>query len=239
METEFIGFAGNRARTMAAAGPAFLFPRSEVRARKPKTMALRGVVRKPWRPSGRLSYFHGPRFAPGNRKQWLCGERSANCGGDRAGFLKFPARGSRPETENNGFAGNRVRTLTAAGLDFSKILARGSRPETEFIGFAGNRARTLMPPGPPFPFFPARGSRLETEFIGFAGNRARTLMPPGPPFPFFPARGSRPETEFIGLAGNRARTLMPSGLAFQKSRPEVRAWKRNTHTPLYTPILTG
>ena len=61
----------------------------------------------------------GPGFAPGNRDQRLCGEWSANrirlrrSAGPLLPF--FSARGSRPETEVKGFAGNGARTASASG----------------------------------------------------------------------------------------------------------------------------
>ena len=57
----------------------------------------------------------GPRFAPGNQKQRASGEPSANHAGHRTSNLETPGRGSRPETENKGFAGSRARTMPAAG----------------------------------------------------------------------------------------------------------------------------
>jgi|GEM_PF-6593253 len=61
---------------------------------------------------------------------------------------KFPARGSRPETENKGFAGSRARTMPAGGPRIPKFPARGSRPKTENKGLAGIRARTMPAAGP-------------------------------------------------------------------------------------------
>ena len=49
---------------------------------------------------------------------------------------KFPARGSRPETENKGLAGSRASTMPPVGPLISKNPARGSRPETENKGLA-------------------------------------------------------------------------------------------------------
>lgn len=92
---------------------------------------------------------------------------------------KLPARGSRPETETNGFAGSRARTVPAAGPPPPNFPARGSRPETENKGLAGSQARTGSPVGPTFSKLSARGSRLKTEIKGFARSQARTM--PGPP----------------------------------------------------------
>ena len=110
---------------------------------------------------------------------------------------KFPARGSRPKTENKGFAGSRARTMPTGGPPTSKLPARGSRPKTENKGFAGSRARTMPAGGPPIPKFPARGSRPETENKGLARSRARTMpaaglsLLTGSPLPI-PARRAHP-----------------------------------------------
>ena len=65
-----------------------------------------------------ITGFFGLGFAPGNRDQSPCGEWSANrtCRRRSTGPLlpDFPARGSRPETEVKGFAGNGARTAPAA-----------------------------------------------------------------------------------------------------------------------------
>ena len=106
----------------------------------------------------------------------------------RPPISKFPARGSRPKTENKGFAGGRARTMPAAGPPNPKHLARGSRPETENKGFAGSRARTMPAGGPPLSKHSARGSRPETENKGLAGSRARTMSAGRPPIPKFPTR---------------------------------------------------
>ena len=124
---------------------------------------------------------------------------------------KYPARGSRPETEKNGLAGSRARTMPAGGPRIPKFPARGSRPETENKGLAGSQARTMPAAGPPTLKFSARGSRPETENKGLAGNRARTMPAGGPLISKNPARGSRPETENKGVAGSRARTMPAAG----------------------------
>ena len=74
-------------------------------------------------------------FAPRNGAARVCGEEGANralkhpAGGPR--IPKFPARGSRPETENKGFAGSRARTMPAGGPPNPKHPAgrRASNPE--------------------------------------------------------------------------------------------------------------
>ena len=73
----------------------------------------------------------GPRFAPGNQKQRASGEPSANHAGHRTSNLETPGRGSRPETENKGFAGSRARTMPAGGPPNPKHPAgrRASNPE--------------------------------------------------------------------------------------------------------------
>ena len=124
-----------------------------------------------------------------------------------AGKRPGPARGSRPETETNGFAGSRARTVPAAGPPPPKFPVQGSRPKTETNGFAGSRARTVPAAGLPTSKLPARGSRPETETNGFAGSRARTVPAAGPPPPNFPARGSRLKTEIKGFARSQARTM--------------------------------
>ena len=126
-ETEIKGFAGNGARTAFASGGRpgryYRFFRPGVRARKPRSKALRGMEREPHSPPavGRaaITVFFGPGFAPGNRGQRFCGEWSANrlrlwrSSGPLLPF--YSARGSRPETEVKGFAGNGARTVSACG----------------------------------------------------------------------------------------------------------------------------
>ena len=79
-------------------------------------------------------------FAPRNGAARASEEGGANralkhpAGGPR--IPKFPARGSRSETENKGFAGSRARTMPTAGPPIPKNPARGSRPETENKGLA-------------------------------------------------------------------------------------------------------
>ena len=51
-KTEFIDFAGRRARTAPAGGLLFRIFRSTVRARKPSSLTLRAGVREPRRPAG-------------------------------------------------------------------------------------------------------------------------------------------------------------------------------------------
>ena len=85
-ETEVKGFAGNGARTATASGGRtgryYRIFRPGIRARKPRSKALRGMEREPHPPAaiGRtaITGFFGPGFAPGNRGQRLCGEWSAN-----------------------------------------------------------------------------------------------------------------------------------------------------------------
>ena len=131
-------------------------------------------------------------FAPWNGAARVSGERGANralkhpAAGPR--IPKLPARGSRPETENKGFAGSRARTMPAGGPPNPKFPARGSRPETEIKGFARSRARTMPAAGPLISKFPARGLRPKTENKGLAGEssanhagrRTRPGRPPGP-----------------------------------------------------------
>ena len=92
-------------------------------------------------------------FAPRNGTARAREERGANrartmpTGGPPTS--KLPARGSRPKTENKGFAGSRARTMPAGGPPIPKFLARGSRPKTENKGFARSRARTMPAAGLP------------------------------------------------------------------------------------------
>ena len=141
-----------------------------------------------------------------------------------AGKRPGPARGSRPETETNGFAGSRARTVPAAGPPPPKFPVQGSRPKTETNGLAGSRARTVPAAGPPPPNFPARGSRLETENKGLAGSQARTGPPVGPTFSKLPTRGSRLKTEIKGFARSQARTMPgppPAGQPASMARPLI------------------
>ena len=85
-ETKNKGLAGSRARTMPATGPPTSKHPAEVRARKPKTKGLRGVKREPCRPPDLQPRNTRPRFAPGNRKQRVRGESSANHAGRQAHF---------------------------------------------------------------------------------------------------------------------------------------------------------
>ena len=70
--------------------------RPEVRARKPKTKGLRGVKREPCRPPDLQPRNTRPRFAPGNRKQRVRGESSANHAGRRAAKPETPGRPPGP-----------------------------------------------------------------------------------------------------------------------------------------------
>ena len=88
---------------------------------------------------------------------------------------KFPARGSRPETENKGLAGSRARTMPTVGPLISKNPARGSRPETENKGLAGSQARTMPATGPPTSKHPAGRRASNPEIPG-----REPCRPPGP-----------------------------------------------------------
>ena len=119
---------------------------------------MRGMEREPPPPPaiGRaaITVLFGPGFAPGNRDQRLCGEWSANRIRLRrsAGPLLvfFSARGSRPETEVKGFAGNGARTAFASGgrpgryYRFFRPGVRARKPRLKAL-----RGMKREPPPPP------------------------------------------------------------------------------------------
>ena len=131
-ETENKGLAGSRARTMPAVGPRI--PKFPARGSRSETenkgFAGSRARTKPAAGPPNLET-PGPRFAPGNQKQRASGEPSANHAGHRTSNLETPGRGSRPETENKGFAGSRARTMPAGGPPNPKHPAgrRASNPE--------------------------------------------------------------------------------------------------------------
>ena len=162
---------------------------------------------------------------------------------------KFPARGSRPKTENKGFAGSRARTVLVAGPPTPKFPARSSCPETENKGLAGSRARTVSAAEPPPLEFPARGSRPKTETGETSANHAgrRASNPEIPGSEFAPEnrnrgderepcrspglqprnsrpRGSRPKTETgetsANHAGHRARPVSIGPIPLPPAQPK-------------------
>ena len=167
------------------------------------------------------------------------GGREVTRGRREKGEQTGPARGSRPETETNGLAGSRARTVPAAGPPPPKFPVQGSRPKTETNGLAGSRARTVPAAGPPPPNFPARGSRPETENKGLAGSQARTGPPVGPTFSKLPTRGSRLKTEIKGFARSQARTMPgpPAGQPASMDRPLILFPFRRRRPPALRPSL--
>ena len=119
----------------------------------------------------------GPWFAPGNRNQRLGGVEREPCR-PRSSISEFPARGSRPETEIKGLAGelsaNRAGTRSSNLGIFGTWFAPGNRNQRPSGETSANRA------GRPAAFsnLPVRGSRPENREQRFSGessaNRAGT-----------------------------------------------------------------
>ena len=123
-------------------------------------------------------------FAPRNGAARASEEGGANralkypAGGPR--IPKFPARGSRPETENKGLAGSQARTMPATGPPTSKHPAevRARKPKTkgsrgverEPCRPAGRQTRNTRPAaGPLIPKFP--GANHAGRRVHFAYRR--------------------------------------------------------------------
>ena len=123
-KTEFIGFAGRRARTEPEPGPLFpLFPVPRF-AYENRIHWLCGQSYA--NPAGTLATFSALSGAPVCvRKPYSLALRAV---------VRNPCR--RP--------GHLFRSFRCPGL----------RTKTEFIGFAGSRTQTLPAPWPPFPLFP-------------------------------------------------------------------------------------
>ena len=151
------------------------------------------------------------------------------------------ARGSRPETEIKGLAGNEARTAPAAGDwpgRYHRIFRPGVRARKRRLKALRGMERE--------PHLPAAVDRA--AIIGFFGpgfapvnrdqrlcgewsaNRTRRRRSTGPLLLVFSARGSRSETEVKGFAGNGARTAPAAGgrpgRYHRIFRPGVRARKR-------------
>ena len=121
---------------------------------------------------------------------------------------KFPARSSRPETENKGLAGSRARTVSAAEPPPLEFPAQGSRPKTETgetsANHAGRRASNPGIPGPRFaPENRNRGD--EREPCRSPGLQPRNSRPG--------VRARKPKPE------RRARTMPATGPALFPSGP--------------------
>ena len=135
----------------------------------------------------------GPRFAPGNRKQRACGESSANHAGHRTSNLETPGRGSRPETENKGFAGSRARTMPAGGPPNPKHPA-GRRAHFAYRRTCKYARRAHPTFGGPAPAVPR--ARFASQRAG--SQQKNTGRPPGvysypinPIIPAIPADSGR------------------------------------------------